>query len=106
MSTAPPPPPTSFVFDEVVTPSMYTEPIEQPVVEEPFYEPRFLPSPTYGPPNLPRSVSPPSKRRGSRARPGHIPRPPNAFMLFRSYCIHTDRVTDTQANLSRAIGGY
>lgn len=104
---APPPPPTSFVFDQVVTPSMYTEPAPPPPVEEePFYEPRFPPSPTYGPPNRPRSVSPPAKRRGSKARPGHIPRPPNAFMLFRSHCIHTDRVTDTQANLSRAIGAY
>ncbi|KAJ7087910.1 hypothetical protein B0H15DRAFT_885924, partial [Mycena belliarum] len=60
---------------------------------------------TYMPPDGPK----PPRARHSRKQPaGHIPRPPNAFILFRSSFIRSQRVSSevepSHSTLSKIIG--
>lgn len=60
--------------------------------------------------SMPSSGSAParSKARGQRGDSNHIPRPPNAFILFRSAVIRQQRIPDrvegNHSNLSKIIG--
>ncbi|PCH35175.1 hypothetical protein WOLCODRAFT_139780 [Wolfiporia cocos MD-104 SS10] len=95
-------------FAPNVTPSSYVDPADASA--EPLTEP--VPPPSL---RLPPDAESPGERGASKARKtkahpaGHIPRPPNAFMLFRQYFLshkHTPGAIDSHNNtrLSRLIG--
>ncbi|KAJ6600885.1 high mobility group box domain-containing protein [Mycena sp. CBHHK59/15] len=76
-----------------------------------FAPPVFAPSPVL-PPSAPASAArgtPGASGRGRRA-PSYIPRPPNAFILFRSSFIRSQnvpgRVEGNHSTLSKIIGKY
>ncbi|KAJ7727999.1 hypothetical protein DFH07DRAFT_1066457 [Mycena maculata] len=76
--------------------------------DSPSAPPSFLQS-TFMPLDTPESISRPQRTRHSRKQPdGHIPRPPNAFILFRSSFIHSQRVSSevetSHSTLSKIIG--
>ncbi|KAK7039806.1 HMG box domain-containing protein [Favolaschia claudopus] len=106
-----PPPPTSppVTFAPNVTPVSYSEPSPTP---SPFGSPSLttdLPLPIFPPSETP--APPPTRKRqprGKRRSQGYIPRPPNAFMLFRADFVRQKHVPGTiEANhgsLSKIIG--
>ncbi|KAF6764554.1 hypothetical protein DFP72DRAFT_424449 [Ephemerocybe angulata] len=61
-------------------------------------------------PGRPRSKSARGAQTKKREAAGHIPRPPNAFILFRSSFIRSqhipDKVEGNHSNLSKIIGHY
>ncbi|KAI5836660.1 uncharacterized protein SCHCODRAFT_02671423 [Schizophyllum commune H4-8] len=66
----------------------------------------FPMNPYYGPPLSSQTLPAPSRYRPRRKdRKSHIPRPPNAFMLFRSHFLRqTHHVEKRQQHLSRLAG--
>jgi transcription factor SOX7/8/10/18 (SOX group E/F) len=105
------PPPVSppLTFAPNVTPISYSAPSPSPspfgspslTTDQPL--PLFPPSATPAPPPTRRRV-PPGKRRSQ----GYIPRPPNAFMLFRADFVRQKHVPGSietnHGSLSKIIG--
>ncbi|KAH8082806.1 hypothetical protein BXZ70DRAFT_585377 [Cristinia sonorae] len=105
--TSPRPSPKAVVFAPNVTPGTFTEP--EPSIDE---DTQLPPSPSDAlfPPSLnpdntqSRRRVPPGKRRSQ----GYIPRPPNAFMLFRADFVRQKHVPGSietnHGSLSKIIG--
>ncbi|TCD63369.1 hypothetical protein EIP91_005622 [Steccherinum ochraceum] len=104
---SPRPSPKAVIFAPNVTPGTFTEP--EPVIDE---DSPLPPSPSDAlfPPSLnpdanqSRRRVPPGKRRSQ----GYIPRPPNAFMLFRADFVRQKHVPGSietnHSSLSKIIG--
>ncbi|KAF7325613.1 HMG box domain-containing protein [Mycena kentingensis (nom. inval.)] len=102
------PPATTITFAPNVTPTTFTAPSRSPSPFSPTLMndmplPIFPPSETPAPPPT-RKRAPPGKRRSQ----GYIPRPPNAFMLFRADFVRQKHVPGTietnHGSLSKIIG--
>ncbi|KAJ7599434.1 hypothetical protein C8J56DRAFT_916681 [Mycena floridula] len=95
--------PRSVTFAPNVTPISYSESDPELSLDSTGYATLFPPSETPAPPPTRRRV-PPGKRRSL----GYIPRPPNAFMLFRADFVRQKHVPGSiEANhgsLSKIIG--
>ncbi|KAJ7130685.1 hypothetical protein C8R46DRAFT_1362864 [Mycena filopes] len=113
-SSAPPPPPpptsaSSVTFAPNVTPISYSAPSPSP---SPYGSPSLttdLPLPLFPPSATP--APPPTRRRappGKRRSQGYVPRPPNAFMLFRADFVRQKHVPGSietnHGSLSKIIG--
>ncbi|KAF7318738.1 HMG box domain-containing protein [Mycena chlorophos] len=106
---SPSPPATTVTFAPNVTPTTYNAPSPTP---SPFGSPSLttdLPLPIFPPCDTP--APPPTRKRqppGKRRSQGYIPRPPNAFMLFRADFVRQKHVPGTietnHGSLSKIIG--
>ncbi|KAF5356861.1 hypothetical protein D9756_006782 [Leucocoprinus leucothites] len=101
----PPPSQKPFMFAPNVTPVTYVEPEDGPDSAE-----SFSPESTLFPPSEIPSVGPARRRAppGKRRSLGYIPRPPNAFMLFRADFVRQKHVPGSietnHGSLSKIIG--
>lgn len=102
----PSPSPRIVTFAPNVTPGTYVEP-ELPSPDDP--EPSSPSAKLFPPSQLPAPA--PSRRRvppGKRRSMGYIPRPPNAFMLFRADFVRQKHVPGSietnHGSLSKIIG--
>jgi hypothetical protein len=90
---------SSIAFATNITPGTYADP-PTPAADEPSESLLFPPS---EPPSTPRKAA-----HSKKKAPDHIPRPPNAFILFRSSFIKSQHVsTEVETNhstLSKIIG--
>ncbi|KAF7316555.1 HMG box domain-containing protein [Mycena indigotica] len=103
------PPATTVTFAPNVTPTTYSAPSPTP---SPFGSPSLsgdMPLPIFPPSETP--APPPTRKRqppGKRRSQGYIPRPPNAFMLFRADFVRQKHVPGTietnHGSLSKIIG--
>lgn len=81
-----------------------------PLVDPPSIEYTFDSAPFAStPPDSPDDASPPTRSSHAKKRDAsYIPRPPNAFILFRSSFIRSQQVTGNvegnHSNLSKIIG--
>lgn len=100
--TAPAPPVSGGIaFTTNVTPGTFNDPLPQVVDDSPCESLLFPPQPS--------GCSAPRRQAHSKKKPeNHIPRPPNAFILFRSSFIKSQHVsTEVETNhstLSKIIG--
>ncbi|EIN08125.1 hypothetical protein PUNSTDRAFT_143817 [Punctularia strigosozonata HHB-11173 SS5] len=94
-----PKPPTTIAFATNITPGTFNDP-PSPSLEEPAESLLFPPSDT---PSTPKKAA-----HSKKKAPDHIPRPPNAFILFRSSFIKSQHVrSEVETNhstLSKIIG--
>ncbi|KAJ7024496.1 hypothetical protein C8F04DRAFT_1301977 [Mycena alexandri] len=108
-STAPPTSASAVTFAPNVTPISYSAPSPTP---SPYGSPSLttdLPLPLFPPSATP--APPPTRRRlppGKRRSQGYVPRPPNAFMLFRADFVRQKHVPGSietnHGSLSKIIG--
>ncbi|KAJ6489881.1 hypothetical protein C8R45DRAFT_199627 [Mycena sanguinolenta] len=106
---APPPVSPPLTFAPNVTPISYSAPSPTP---SPFGSPSLttdMPLPLFPPSSTP--APPPTRKRappGKRRSQGYIPRPPNAFMLFRADFVRQKHVPGSietnHGSLSKIIG--
>ncbi|KAI0692902.1 hypothetical protein BC835DRAFT_1416270 [Cytidiella melzeri] len=99
--------PRNVTFAPNITPGTYiedTEGCDDPAVEPPSPSDALFPPAEAALPSVSRRRAPPGKRRSQ----GYIPRPPNAFMLFRANFVRQKHVPGSietnHGSLSKIIG--
>lgn len=96
----------SFTFATEPSPMSYDEPIFFVSTGPPPPPTMFIMSPPSSPSLGPTRTNSKDKRKGAT----HIPRPPNAFILFRSSFIKAQHITDkiegNHSSLSKIIGSH